>query len=152
MRAWLQMLVRRLGPLIAVLLAIAMLAVSGPAVADDAWITANSDDLDWAGDPDGVQRVHLVGDPAQPGVFVYRVRVPAGFAAPMHHHTTTLRSTILSGEVVFAFADAQRAPATVRAGGFVQVPAGLVHAERATKATVMEVRGVGPSQTVAVQP
>ena len=112
-----------------------------------AWSPAQ---LMWSTATTGISKARLYGAADQAGPFAYRVRVPAGFVAPMHFHSADLNSTIISGAVEFQSSD-QRPPVTITANGFVFVPAGLSHREVALTATEMEVRGIGPSVTRAIE-
>ena len=64
----------------------AMIALS--AVAASAQV--NSAELKWgpppAGIPKGAEMAVVSGNPGNPGPFVVRVKMPAGYSVPAHHH------------------------------------------------------------------
>lgn len=111
-----------------------------------AWATPAT--LKWTTDAKtGVARADLIGDRTQPGPFVQRVRLPAGFRAAPHTHSVRLESTVIAGEVRFRFAGDPR-EVVLPAGSFVTVPPGLVHEEWTESSAEFEVRGVGPVVTI----
>lgn len=98
----------------------------------------------------GVARIRIVGSSADPGPFVQRTRLPAGFRAPRHAHSARVESTVLSGEVRFRF-DGSDQEVVLPAGSYVTVPAGLVHEEWSVTGAEFEMRGEGPVVTTQVK-
>src|SRR5215468_11269360 len=47
--------------------------------------------------PPGARIAVLEGDPAKPGPFVFRVKVPDGYRIPPHTHPKPERVTVISG-------------------------------------------------------
>src|SRR5690606_3809333 len=47
--------------------------------------------------PKGAQHAVVFGDPAKPGPFVLRARLPAGYTVPLHWHSNDESLTILNG-------------------------------------------------------
>lgn len=112
-------------------------------------LPAPASELSWQTLRPGVSRALLQGDPATPGRFVYRIRVPAGFSAPQHAHSTMLEAQIIRGAVRFDFPGTDQSQ-FVRAGERVRVPAGLPHGETALIETEMQVSGIGPVITLTL--
>ena len=61
----------------------------------------NPTNLKWMdgppGLPSGAKFAVVSGDPGKEGPFVIRIKMPANYAVPAHHHPTDERVTILSG-------------------------------------------------------
>ena len=57
--------------------------------------------LKWAEAPPvlakGAEMAVLSGDPTKDGPYVFRLKLPANYAIPAHHHPTTENVTVLSG-------------------------------------------------------
>ena len=84
------------------LMSLALLLVSaGPSVADNMKMPMNANDLKWgpapAVLPRGAEATIISGDPSKNEPYVLRVRMPAGYKVPAHHHPTTESVTVLSG-------------------------------------------------------
>ena len=63
---------------------------------------APAGDLKWKDEPDhpGVQVAAVHGDPTK-GAAKFFVKLPSGFAAPLHHHTADHFTVVVSGTMVF---------------------------------------------------
>lgn len=115
-------------------------------------------DLHWGpappGLPKGAEMAVLAGDPTKPGMFVVRLRMPAGYRVPAHHHPTDELVTLLSGECGFGMGD-KLDPAKgtmVRAGDFVRAVAGMNHFVWATSPSVVQISAQGPFAITYVNP
>jgi quercetin dioxygenase-like cupin family protein len=118
----------------------------------------NSTDLKWgpapAVFPAGAKMAVLSGDPSKSGVFVIRLKTPAGYTVPAHHHPTDEYVTVISGEFHLGMGDKldKTKGATLRAGGFAEAPAGMNHFAWASKASVVQISAEGPFGMVYVNP
>lgn len=118
----------------------------------------NTGDLKWgpapAVFPKGAQMAVLAGDPTKAGTFVIRLKMPAGYQIPAHHHPTDEYVTVISGEFHLGMGDKldKAKSATLTAGGFAEAPAGMNHFAFAAKASVVEVHAVGPFAMTYVNP
>jgi quercetin dioxygenase-like cupin family protein len=56
--------------------------------------------------PKGVMVTVLSGDPGQPGPYVLRAKLPAGYVIKPHWHPTDENLTVLSGELKAGMGDA----------------------------------------------
>ena len=104
--------------------------------------------------PAGAKFAVVAGDPGQPGPFVIRAMVPAGFTVPPHWHPTTENLTVLSGTVAIGMGDTAD-PATMKtlpSGGFVVLPAEMRHTFVAKTAATFQVHGTGPFAITYVNP
>lgn len=114
--------------------------------------------LVWGDSPPGLPagaKVAIVsGDPSQPGPFVMRAMVPAGFTVPPHWHPTAEHLTVIAGTVAIGMGD-QADPAsmtTLDAGGFAVLPADMRHTFVSRTASTFQVHGTGPFAITYVNP
>src|SRR5579872_5105934 len=54
-----------------------------------------------AGRDRGAWLAHFAGNPAHPGLYVFRVKMPAGFTFTPHVHNAPEFATVISGTVLF---------------------------------------------------
>ncbi len=110
-------------------------------------------DVPWkASSIPGVQTAVIVGDPAQPGLYVVRAKLGPGAKVMPHTHPDARYDTVLSGEIYFGFGGAFD-PANAKlypAGAQIMVPANTPHFAwvKNGQAILQEV-GVGPSAHLA---
>jgi quercetin dioxygenase-like cupin family protein len=104
--------------------------------------------------PKGATIAVLSGDPSKDGPYVVRLKMPAGYQIPAHHHPTTENVTVLSGSFHAGMGDKLNKDKgeTFEPGGFVSMPAGMNHFAWATSETVVQVHGAGPFAIVYVNP
>ena len=114
--------------------------------------------LKWAEAPPvlakGAEMVVLSGDPTKDGPYVFRLKLPANYAIPAHHHPTTENVTVLSGTLYAGMGDKlDKTKATAfEPGGFVSMPANMNHFAWAGTETVIQLHGVGPFVLTYVNP
>jgi Domain of unknown function (DUF4437) len=104
--------------------------------------------------PKGAMIAVLSGDPFKDGPYVVRLKMPASYQIPAHHHPTTENVTVLSGSFHAGMGDRLDADKgqTFVPGGFVSMPAGMNHYAWATTETIVQVHGNGPFAIVYVNP
>ena len=105
--------------------------------------------------PPGVKLAILQGDPGKEGLFVYRLKLPAGYKVPPHFHKSGENVTVLSGVLFFAAGEKfdQGAGKELAAGSFVIMPATHPHfAWAGAQETLVQVHGVGPTDITYVNP
>jgi quercetin dioxygenase-like cupin family protein len=107
-------------------------------------------DLKWVDGPPtlppGAKMTVLAGDPAKTGMFVLRVKFPAGYKIPAHWHPTDETVTVISGSVAMGMGDkldAKEAKPLVT-GAFANMPAKTNHYLIAKAAAVVQVAAMGP--------
>ena len=128
---------------------------AAPATAH-ALVAANT--LKWVdgppGLPPGAKLAVVSGDPSQPGPFVLRAQVPAGYKVPPHWHPTTENLTVLSGTVALGMGETwdEATMQTVGAGGFAALPAEMRHSFLAKSAATFQVHATGPFEITYVNP
>ena len=96
----------------------------------------------------------LSGDPSKNAPYVIRLKIPAGYQIPAHHHPTVENVTVLSGSFHAGMGDKldQKNAATFEPGGFVSMPANMNYYAWATSETIVQVHGEGPFEVVYVNP
>ena len=104
--------------------------------------------------PKGVMVAVLSGDPGQPGPYVLRAKLPAGYVIKPHWHPTDENLTVLSGELRSGMGDAidEKSMETMTAGSFARMPATMRHYVIVKTETVLQVHGTGPFVLTYVNP
>jgi quercetin dioxygenase-like cupin family protein len=121
-------------------------------------VFTSPDELKWAPAPPslpkGAELVVLFGDPAKDGPFVVRLRMPANYRVPAHHHPTTEDVTVLSGSFHAGMGDKldEAKAQSFQPGGFVSMPAHTNHYAWTTSETVLQIDGIGPFAITYVNP
>jgi quercetin dioxygenase-like cupin family protein len=115
--------------------------------------TVAPEDLDWKPIPDGLGAAFAIvhGDPTKAGIYVIRVRFPAGVMDYPHSHSKDRHVTVLEGAwhagtgPTFDPASA----AVLPAGSYMFHPAGGVHWDGAAgdEDAVVQIIGNGPVET-----
>ncbi len=102
--------------------------------------------------PEGAQIAVLLGNPAEEGAFVIRLKFPAGYEVPPHRHSKEEHLTVLSGR--FGMSTGELHDKTgitpLMPGGFVRIPAGHPHFAWAEEDTVVQLNGIGPFDIIYV--
>jgi quercetin dioxygenase-like cupin family protein len=133
------------------ILLVALLMTPGTVLAQEVHSRAmNIDQLQWMPVPSvlpkGAEAAVLSGDPAKPGPFTLRLKLPAGYKVPAHSHPTAELVTVLSGEFGFGMGDKldEAKADRLRPGGFVDLPANMNHYALSTTETVIQINSEGP--------
>jgi quercetin dioxygenase-like cupin family protein len=102
----------------------------------------------------GAEVAVLAGNPAKPGLYIVRVKVPAGAVFGSHYHNETENVTVMSGTLWVGLGDKMNKAAMkpLTAGSFVEIPAKLHHYAMTKTATVFDITGIGPETMMAVKP
>jgi quercetin dioxygenase-like cupin family protein len=104
--------------------------------------------------PPGAQAAVLLGNPAQEGPFVLRLKFPAGFVVPPHRHSKDELLTVIAG--TFGIGTGEKldraAAKSLPAGSFVHLPAGTPHYAMANGETIVQINGTGPFDVIYVDP
>ena len=118
----------------------------------------NAGDLKWgpapAVFPAGAQMAVLSGDPTKAGVFVIRLKMPAGYKIPAHNHPTDEYVTVVSGELSLGMGDKldPAESAKLGPGGFAVAGAKMNHFAFSTGGAVVQVSAEGPFALTYVNP
>jgi anti-sigma factor ChrR (cupin superfamily) len=128
------------------------------AYADDMKMPVNASQLEWApapnSVPEGAQIAVLSGDPSKDGLYVVRLKLPAGFKVPAHYHPATEMITVISGEFHLGMGDKldEEKGMLLTAGGFAEAPARMNHYAWTSGPTVVQIHGQGPFAITYVNP
>lgn len=115
-------------------------------------------DLKW-GDPPpvferGASFTVVSGDPSKAGLYVVRLKMPAGYRINPHWHPTDEHVTVLSGTFAIGMGE-KFDKATMKdlpAGGYALLPAEMRHFAMAKTASTVQVHGMGPFALTYVNP
>jgi quercetin dioxygenase-like cupin family protein len=100
----------------------------------------------------GVLRMPLAGDREKAGLFAERQRFQAGYRSRPHVHNAELHIVVICGSArigLSAKPDSVR-DQRVSPGGFVRIPAGVMHVEWFDRETVLHIQALGPVETIFV--
>lgn len=137
----------------AVVLVSGLLGLALPAAAQ-----VNDTDLKWGPAPPvlpaGAQAAMLAGDPSKPGIFVIRIRMPAGYKVPPHTHPSDEFVTVLSGDLSFGMGDVLDLAKAKKlsAGGFAVAATGMSHYVATSGGAELQVTAQGPFAIKYVNP
>jgi quercetin dioxygenase-like cupin family protein len=104
--------------------------------------------------PKGAQMALLYGDPAQEGMFVMRLKLPANYRIPAHTHPTDEVVTVVSGSFNIGMGTAFD-PAKTKAittGGVIAMSPGMQHYVQIDQETVVQLSTRGPWAIAYVNP
>lgn len=130
--------------------------LAAPALADTAPTIVTPSQVKWTAAPapmTGAEIAVIAGDPAKPGPYTIRLRLPDGAKFAPHFHGDVENVTVLEGTVLVGIGD-KVDPAkmiALPAGSFVSVPAGLHHYAAAQGVTIIQIHGMGPSSMTMVK-
>lgn len=143
-------------PLLCLLSLAALLA--GPtwsAEDEHGFVVVQKDEMDLHNSTsDNIETILLAGNPREEGLYIMRIRFPAGKNSFPHHHSQDRYITVIEGTW---YAGTQKEfdmdkTVAIPAGGFMKHPAGAVHFDGAKdEATIVEIRGMGPVSTTSVR-
>jgi quercetin dioxygenase-like cupin family protein len=125
--------------------------------ADEHHAAVQSDALKWvapAAYAKGAQLAVVKGDPTKEGIYVVRLKVPAGFRIAPHTHPNDENVTVLSGTFHIGTGSAfdETKGTTLKAGGYAYVAKSMQHYAYFPEATVIQLHGTGPQGITYVNP
>jgi quercetin dioxygenase-like cupin family protein len=135
-----------------------LLAGTAIAFAQDMRPPINSDDVKWGPVPPniaaGAQLAVISGDPSKEGLYVMRLKMPAGYKVPAHYHPQYENVTVLTGEFHVGMGDKLDTDKgmLLRPGGYVEAPAKMHHYAWVTSDTIVQIAGPGPFGIIYVDP
>ena len=134
-----------------------MLTLPIYASAQDHHTTMQADDLRWsapAAYAKGAQLAVVRGDPTKEGMYLVRLKVPAGFKIAPHTHPNDENVTILSGSFNIGTGDKldESKGTQVKTGGYSFVMKGMTHYAWFTDDTILQLHGIGPQGATYVNP
>jgi len=141
--------------------AVALVPMVGAAVAqspDAPHTLVAAEELKWGQPPPvfekGASFTVVSGDPGKTGIYVVRLRMPAGYTIAPHSHPTDERVTVLSGTLALGMGDTfdKAALKELPTGGYAVLPADMRHFAMAKTAVTIQVDGAGPFALTYVNP
>ena len=133
-------------------------AASVSAIAADDHITVSADQLKWGpappAFPKGAQISVLAGDPTKEGLYVIRLKLPAGYKVPPHTHPQDENITVISGTFNIGMGGTfdEKNGKALKAGGFMHMPKGMPHFGWFTEESIIQFHGMGPQDVIYVNP
>jgi len=110
--------------------------------------------IEWDESSDRLQSRVLYGNPSEEGLYIIRVRFPAGASTNPHHHDQDRFVTVIEG-IWYTGMDASKdldETLAIPRGGFMVHPAGAIHYDAAKNVpAIVEIRGWGPVTTTRVE-
>jgi quercetin dioxygenase-like cupin family protein len=126
--------------------------------AKPAHVVVAPSELKW-GDPPpvfekGASFALVAGDPSKAGLFVVRLKMPAGYKIAPHWHPTEEHATVISGTFAVGMGEKfdQSSMKTLPQGGYALLPAEMRHYAMATTDAIVQVDGQGPFMLTYVNP
>jgi anti-sigma factor ChrR (cupin superfamily) len=135
-----------------------LLAGTAVALAEGMPAPVNADKIKWGPAPPvlpaGAQFAVISGDPSKSGLYVIRLKMPANYRVPAHHHPTTEYVTVVSGKFHIGMGDKldTKHGIELRSGGFAEAAAKMNHYAWTTAETIVQVHGEGPFAITYVNP
>lgn len=121
---------------------------AAPSSADHVMVTAQ--EIKWsaapASLPKGAEISLLHGDPSKNGLFVMRLKMPAGYTIPPHKHPGTEVVTVISGTFHLGMGEAaEKSKAkALPAGSLFVFPPGMAHFAHVDQETIVQISTTGP--------
>ena len=142
------------------LIALSLAAIVGLAIAQagKAHVMLTPAELKWGNPPPvfekGASFTVVSGDPGQAGLYVVRLKMPAGYKINPHWHPTDEHVTVLSGTFALGMGEKfdQATMKELPAGGYALLPADMRHYAMAKSEAVVQVHGMGPFVLTYVNP
>lgn len=146
--------------LIAIASGLSIAAICRSAAAADApeHVMFNPADIKWGDAPPafspGAKAAVLYGDPSKPGLFVMRVKLPAGYVVPAHWHSTDEVVSVVSGSGAFGLGDKfdPKLLHPMSVGSLVVAPAKHNHFATTKTGAVIQISATGPFDMNYVNP
>ena len=140
--------------------AVAIAGVASTALADtmDGHTIVQPQEIKWGPAPTllppGAEAAVLFGDPSEEGLFVLRLKLPAGYTVAPHTHPVDEVITVISGTFRIGMGKVadQRRARPLPAGSFFALPPGTVHYVFINEETVIQISTIGPWGLTYINP
>lgn len=135
----------------AVVIGFAVVAATAPvSLAQDDHVALAPDGIEWMAAPpsipSGAEAAVLYGDPSKEGLFVLRLKLPAGYTIAPHTHPKPEIVTVISGSFRIGMGETADKSQTeiLPSGGFVALPPDMAHYVFIDEETVVQLNSTGP--------
>ena len=145
-------------PTLIAVLSLAGVASTAPAGTMEGHTIVSPQEIEWgpapAVLPSGAEAAVLFGDPGKEGLFVLRLKLPAGYSVPPHTHPVDEVLTVISGTFSMGMGEtADKSSAQpLPAGSFFALPPGTAHYVFIDEETVVQISTVGPWDLTYINP
>ena len=145
-------------PTLIAAVAVAGFASTAPADTMQGHTVVPPQEIKWGPAPDvlppGAEAAVLFGDPSKEGLFVLRLKMPAGYSVAAHMHPVDEILTVISGSFSMGMGETadQRKAQTLPVGSFFALPPGAAHYVFTDKETVVQISTVGPWGLTYINP
>jgi quercetin dioxygenase-like cupin family protein len=135
-----------------------MVAAVGAQSSAPAHIILGAPEIKWGPAPPvfekGASFAVISGDPGKAGLYVVRLKMPAGYKIAPHWHPTDEHVTVIAGTFALGMGEKWDAAALkdLTAGGYGLMPADMRHFALARTAATVQVHGTGPFALNYVNP
>ena len=104
--------------------------------------------------PPGAEAAVLFGDPSKEGLFVLRLKLPAGYRVAPHTHPVDEVVTVISGTFRLGMGETadRRKAQTLPVGSFLALSPGMAHYVFIDEETVVQISTVGPWGLTYINP
>ena len=104
--------------------------------------------------PPGAEAAVLFGDPSEDGLFVLRLKLPAGYSVAPHTHPVDEFITVITGRFRLGMGETadQRKTQALPAGSFFALPPGTAHYVFIDEETVVQISTIGPWGLTYINP
>jgi quercetin dioxygenase-like cupin family protein len=130
---------------------------TGAGESPESGLTLTPKQMTWEPNPraPGLGIARIVGSGKTPGLYVYRIRFPAGRTVQAHSHPDDRTYTVISGVWHIGWGETydESKLTALPAGSFYTEPAGVPHFVATPDAeTIVQVTGTGPTKVNYVDP
>ena len=145
-------------PTLIAAVAVACVASTAPAYTMEGHTIVPPQEIKWgpapAVLPPGAEAAVLLGDPSEEGLFVLRLKLPAGYSVAPHMHPVDEVITVISGTFGLGMGETsdQRKVQILPAGSFFALPPGMAHYVVIDEETVVQISTVGPWGLTYINP
>jgi quercetin dioxygenase-like cupin family protein len=145
-------------PTLIAAIAVAGVASTAPADTMEGHTIVPPQEIEWgpapAVLPPGAEAAVLFGDPSEEGLFVLRLKLPAGYSVAPHTHPVDEVITVISGTFRMGMGETadQRKAQALPAGSFFALPPGTAHYVFIDQETVVQISTVGPWGLTYINP
>ena len=145
-------------PTLIAAVAVAGVAFTTPADTMEGHKSVSPQEIKWGAAPDmlppGAEAALLFGDPSKEGVFVLRLKFPAGYSVAPHTHPVNEIVTVISGTFYKGMGETAD-PSKLQplpAGSFFALPPGTAHYVSMKEETVIQISTNGPWGLTYINP
>ncbi|HKB35181.1 MAG TPA: cupin domain-containing protein [Gemmataceae bacterium] len=142
--------------------AVSIMAIVGVAVGQGgsapAHVLTTAAEVKWSDPPPifekGASFTVMSGNPGETGLFVVRLKMPAGYKIAPHWHPTDEHVTVLSGTFALGMGETfdKAKMKELPTGGYALLPAEMRHFALAKTDAIVQVHGMGPFVLTYVNP